>query len=163
MVREEKIKKPLWVKLLIFYLCIVGYFLMFFAIGGKDVDLKRVETSKVTVSDNIGEILDGDVVEQKFISEVSQIDAVNLSIGTYNRINTGTLILELLQGNTCLNKTELNMEDLVNGDNEITFSSPVEVTKGEEYTYSYIKKEVLKGHIPYEKDKINQLEQGLHV
>ena len=25
--------------------------------------------------------------------------------------------------------------------------------KGEEYTYSYIKKEVLKGHIPYEKDK----------
>lgn len=35
--------------------------------------------------------------------------------------------------------------------------------KGEEYTYSYIKKEVLKGHIPYVKDKINQLEQGLHV
>lgn len=35
--------------------------------------------------------------------------------------------------------------------------------KGEEYTYSYIKKEVLKGHIPDEKDKINQLEQGLHV
>ena len=35
--------------------------------------------------------------------------------------------------------------------------------KGEEYTYSYIKKEVLKGHIPYEKDKINQLAQGLHV
>lgn len=35
--------------------------------------------------------------------------------------------------------------------------------KGEEYTYSYIKKEVLKEHIPYEKDKINQLEQGLHV
>lgn len=35
--------------------------------------------------------------------------------------------------------------------------------KGEEYTYNYIKKEVLKGHIPYEKDKINQLEQGLHV
>ena len=35
--------------------------------------------------------------------------------------------------------------------------------KGEKYTYSYIKKEVLKGHIPYEKDKINQLEQGLHV
>ena len=35
--------------------------------------------------------------------------------------------------------------------------------KGEEYTYSYIKKEVLTGHIPYEKDKINQLEQGLHV
>lgn len=35
--------------------------------------------------------------------------------------------------------------------------------KGEEYTYSYIKKEVLKGHIQYEKDKINQLEQELHV
>ena len=35
--------------------------------------------------------------------------------------------------------------------------------KGEEYTYSYNKKEGFKGHIPYEKDKINQLEQGLHV
>ena len=35
--------------------------------------------------------------------------------------------------------------------------------KGEEYTYRYIKKEVLKGYIPYEKNKINQLEQGLHV
>ena len=35
--------------------------------------------------------------------------------------------------------------------------------KGEEYTYSYIKKEFIKWHIPYEKDKINQLEQGLHV
>lgn len=146
MVKEEKKKKPLWVKLLIFYLCIVAYFLMFFAIGGKDVDLKRVETSKVTVSDNIGEILEGDIVEQKFISEVSQIDSVNLSIGTYNRTNTGTLILELLQGNNCLNKTELNMEDLVNGENEIVFSSPVEVTKGEEYTYKISTKNASAGN-----------------
>ena len=143
---EEKKKKPLWFKLLIFYLCIVGYFLMFFAIGGKDVELKRVETSKVTTSDNIGEILDGDIVEQKFISEVSQIDSVNLSIGTYNRINTGTLVLELLKNNECLNKTDLDMENLVNGDNEITFSSPVEVTEGEEYTYRISTKNASEGN-----------------
>ncbi len=35
--------------------------------------------------------------------------------------------------------------------------------KGEKYTYSYIKNQVLKGKVPYEKDILNELEKGLHI
>ena len=35
--------------------------------------------------------------------------------------------------------------------------------KGEDYTYSYIKNEVLKGNVPYEKKSLNKLEERLHV
>ena len=35
--------------------------------------------------------------------------------------------------------------------------------KGEDYTYSYIKNEVLKGKVPYEKKSLNKLEERLHV
>lgn len=35
--------------------------------------------------------------------------------------------------------------------------------KGEKYTYSYIKKQVLKGRVPYEKAILNELKKGLHI
>lgn len=35
--------------------------------------------------------------------------------------------------------------------------------KGEDYTYSYIKNEVLKGRVHYEKKSLNKLEERLHV
>ena len=35
--------------------------------------------------------------------------------------------------------------------------------KGEKYTYSYIKNEVLKNKVPYEKETLNSLEKGLHI
>ncbi len=35
--------------------------------------------------------------------------------------------------------------------------------KGEKYTYSYIRNEILKGHVKYEKDNLDRLKDGLHV
>ena len=35
--------------------------------------------------------------------------------------------------------------------------------KGEKYTYSYIRNEILRGHVKYEKDSLVRLKDGLHV
>ena len=96
---NEKKKLPLWLKVLIVYLCIAGYCLVCFLVGGEDIYLKRVHTSEVSEIDNIGEIVDGDVIQEKFISNASQITYVELKTGTYDRENTGELIVSILDGN----------------------------------------------------------------
>ena len=90
---------PFWVKLLIIYLCIVAYCFIFFLVGGEDIFLKRVNTSDVNEIDNIGEIYDDDVVEETFVSDFKQIISLELKTATYDRKNTGTLNISILDGN----------------------------------------------------------------
>ena len=134
---KNKKVKPLWLKLLIAYLCLVSYFLIFFVVAGKDVDLKRVETSMVSASDNVGEILEGKVLEQKFTSTVSTIESINLNVGTYNRVNKGTFhILLKDDAGDVLAKCVIEMDKLINGENEIKFHPEVNVDIGKKYVLS---------------------------
>ncbi len=131
---NEKKKLPLWVKVLLVYLCIAGYCLVCFLVGGEDIYLKRVHTSEVNEIDNIGEIVDGDVVEEDFISNASQITYVDLKTGTYDRENTGSLIVSILDGNKELGSKTVDVSTLINGTNTITFDEPVHVEEDKQYT-----------------------------
>ena len=131
---NEKKKIPLWLKMLFIYLCIAGYCLVCFLVGGEDIYLKRVHTSEVNEIDNIGEIVDGDAVEEDFISNASQITYVDLKTGTYDRENTGSLIISILDGNQTLGTKVVDVSTLINGTNTITFDEPVLVEENKQYT-----------------------------
>ena len=53
---KKKKKLPLWSRVLIIYLCFVCYCLGCFAIGGKDIKLKRVASADIVETDNLGEM-----------------------------------------------------------------------------------------------------------
>lgn len=129
----EKKKMPLWKKVLLIYIAIVAYCGICFLVGGKDIYLKKVDTSDITEIDNIGEIVDGDVVEETIVSNASQINSLELKLGTYNRENTGSLNIQILQDSKVEGECNFDLKDAVNGDNTITFDEPVFVTEGEEY------------------------------
>ena len=50
---KKKKKLPLWSRVLIIYLCFVCYCLGCFAIGGKDIKLKRVASADIVETDKI--------------------------------------------------------------------------------------------------------------
>ena len=125
---------PFWVKLLIIYLCIVAYCFVFFLVGGEDIFLKRVNTSDVNEIDNIGEIYDDDVVEETFVSDFKQIISLELKTATYDRENTGTLNISILDGNEVLGVKTIDISSVANGTTTITFDSPIVVEEGKTYT-----------------------------
>lgn len=131
---EDKKKKPFWLKLLLVYLAIVGYCVVCFLVGGRDIYLKRMNTSEITEIDNIGEIIDGDVIEETISSNVSEINYLELKIGTYGRENTGKLNIQILKDSKEVGSYSFDLKEAVNGDNTIEFDEPVSVTLGEEYT-----------------------------
>ena len=69
----EKKKLPLWTRVFLIYLCFAAYAILCLAIGGKDIQLKRRSTASIVETDNVGEILDGESIEQTFTTEMSVI------------------------------------------------------------------------------------------
>ena len=133
---KEKKKLPFWAKLLIVYICIVAYCFIFFLVGGDDIFLKRVNTAEINEIDNIGEIVDGDVVEETFVSEFKQIVSLELKTATYDRENTGTLSISILDGNKVLGVKTIDMSSVANGTTSIDFEEAIHVEEEKEYTLS---------------------------
>ena len=131
---NKKEKLPLWLKVLLIYVCIAGYCLVCFLVGGRDIYLKRVHTGDVNEIDNIGEIVDGDVVEQTLVSNASEILSLELKVGTYDRVNDCDLDISLLENDKVLASKTVDCKDLSNGDNIITFDEPVDVDVNQPYT-----------------------------
>ena len=84
---ENKKKLPLWTRVLIIYLCFVCYCLLCFVIGGKDIQLKRVDSSDIVETDNLGELLSDAPIEQTFTADTVVINSVTVKVGTYDRAN----------------------------------------------------------------------------
>lgn len=131
---EDNKKKPFWMKMLFIYIAIVAYCVVCFLVGGRDIYLKRMNTSEITEIDNIGEIIDGDIVKETLISNVSEINYLELKLGTYGRKNSGYLNIEISQNNKVLGTYAFDLKEAINGENTITFDEPVSVNEGEEYT-----------------------------
>ena len=131
---NKKEKLPLWLKVLLIYVCIAGYCLVCFLVGGRDIYLKRVHTGDVNEIDNIGEIVDGDVVEQTLVSNASEILSLELKVGTYDRVNDCDLDISLLENDKVLASKTVDCKNFTNGDNTITFDEPVNVDVNQPYT-----------------------------
>lgn len=127
-------KKPFWVKMLMIYACIVAYCLLCFLVVGEDISLKRVSSEDVVQVDSVGELLPGKKLEETIVADYSQITSIDLQVGTYNRENTGTLILEVLEGKDVLASKSLEESTLIEGSNTFTFDTPIHVEEGKEYT-----------------------------
>lgn len=130
---ENKKKVSFSMKVLILYLCIAGYCLVFFLVGGEDVFLKRVHTETINEVDNVGELLDGDSVEETFISNALQLTSIKLKIGTYDRQNTGFLNVQILDDSQELGSVQVSTASLVNGNNTIEFDKPIAVEQNSQY------------------------------
>lgn len=143
---ENKKKLPLWTRVLLIYLCFVCYCVLCFFIGGKDIKLKRVESSDIVETDNLGELLDGETVEQTFTADTVVINSITVKVGTYDRANTVDLELNLLEGNKVIAESTIPAGSVVNGDNEFTFTSDITVTPGEEYTIQLVSPDATEGN-----------------
>jgi len=130
---ENKKKVSFSMKVLILYLCITGYCLVFFLVGGEDVYLKRVHTESINEVDNVGELFDGDSVEETFISNALQLTSIKLKIGTYDRQNTGFLNVQILDDSQELGSVQISTASLVNGNNTIEFDKPIAVEENSRY------------------------------
>ena len=130
----EKKKLPLWTRVFLIYLCFAAYAILCLAIGGKDIQLKRRSTSSIVETDNVGEILDGESIEQTFTTEMSVINSVTLKVGTYDRANSVPLTVELLDGDTVLGTSTISEGKVLNADNVFDFGKDIEVQPGKEYT-----------------------------
>lgn len=131
---ENKKKLPLWTRVLIIYLCFVCYCLLCFVIGGKDIQLKRVDSSDIVETDNLGELLSDAPIEQTFTADTVVINSVTVKVGTYDRANTVDLNLELLDGSNVIGTSTIHSDSVKNGDNEFDFGDNITVTPGKQYT-----------------------------
>lgn len=130
----EKKKLPLWTRVFLIYLCFAAYAILCLAIGGKDIQLKRRSTASIIETDNVGEILDGESIEQTFTTEMSVINSVTLKVGTYGRENTVPLTVELLDGDVVLGTSTLSSDAIKNAENEFSFGHDIQVQQGKNYT-----------------------------
>lgn len=131
----NKIKeKPFWFKMLLVYISIVAYCLICFLVAGEDISLKQVSTEDVVSVDNVGELLPNVTIEETLTTEFAQITSIDLEVGTYNRENNGTLVVEVLNENEVLSEVSVPMNELVNGTNTLSFLEPIHVESGKEYT-----------------------------
>ena len=143
---EKKGKLPLWSRVLIIYLCFVCYCLGCFAIGGKDIKLKRVASADIVETDNLGEITEDKVVEQKFIADTNVINSVTLKIGTYDRVNTVNLKVELMDGDKTIGVSTLNPDEIKYGDNDFLFDQEINVVPKKTYTMRISSDEATEGN-----------------
>lgn len=139
-------KKPFWVKMLMIYACIVAYCAVFFLVAGEDISLKRVSTEDVVDVDTVGEILPDSVIEETIATNFSQITSIDLEVGTYNRVNQGSLTLAILDNEEVLSEVTVGAETLIDGTNTFTFAEPVHVEEGKEYTIRVSSKDTSEGN-----------------
>ncbi|CAH0122352.1 hypothetical protein PAE9249_04902 [Paenibacillus sp. CECT 9249] len=70
------------------------------------------------LSENIGEITPDVLIEQSFISDQNDLSQLNLFFSTFNRLNNGETIIQLLDGETkeIIRKININNEEITDND-----------------------------------------------
>lgn len=117
---------------------LLGYLLiavLFYVVGGEQLQYKIWLTEGVTPSEPVGELLVGTELAQPFTADGNELTAVQLQISTYARKNTCHLKLEIESaGGKSIGTTTISAEELEdNSICRISFEQPVQVIKGERY------------------------------
>ena len=85
-------------KVLIILLSYIALVVVFWFIGKFNFRYSTIEMPYNTESDfNLGELLDNNQVEQRFVSRVSNLSSVKLSVATFGRENTGKIKVEVIR------------------------------------------------------------------
>ena len=119
-------------KFILFYFVVA---IVFYFVAGEQIQTKDV-VSIDTIDQAIqpvGELYDGMSIEQSFVAETQQIDSVDLYMATYQRMNQGTMKVEIIAEEAVIGSKEVDTSTIQ--DNSILpviFESPLMVEKGEE-------------------------------
>ena len=121
-------KKSISAKLLLIYCVFALYVFLFFLIGGKDVDYKTVGTASANPEYTIGELLPETEVSQKFTAAAETMEQINLSMGTYDRENSGSVVVQVFDSNSKqVAEVSKSLSECTNGVNVFTFPDVISV------------------------------------
>ena len=128
-------KKSISAKLLLIYCVFALYVFLFFLIGGKDVDYKTVGTASANPEYTIGELLPETEVSQKFTAAAETMEQINLSMGTYDRENSGSVVVQVFDSNSKqVAEVSKSLSECTNGVNVFTFPDVISDCAGKTFT-----------------------------
>ena len=90
----------------------IAFVISFFFICGEQLHYRDSVTDMLSPSSIIGEITSDKVIEQQLKPEGDMLTGLTLMGSTFNRVNTGSLVLEILNGNQLLNSTVVDISDM---------------------------------------------------
>ena len=127
--QDEMNTRSVMSRLLIIYLICAAYTALFFAVGGDDI-LNRDDVSRkpeTSSSGIIGEITDGMCVEQTFTVQNNDLRRLDIQTGTYDRVNHGTMTLQLLdESGTQVTQCVMELKDVQNGTTPFVFEDKID-------------------------------------
>lgn len=130
MVEKKTIQKAALYSILIF--AIVAVF--FYYAGGEQFKSRDVSTDDpVVATGGLPEITAGHIVKQPFTLDADNISQVKLTMATYDRVNTGVLIVSIRHGESILGSATVQLESIQdNTDLTVVFERPINITPGED-------------------------------
>lgn len=108
--------------------------------------LYRVNLSgSVTPSNNMGELLAGDTVEQSFVTDNDQLSSIGLFFQTYGRKNTGSVRVSILDGQQTLYEASLD-ESKMEDNTYVAFSPELTGVAGKTLTLRIVSTDGISGN-----------------
>ena len=106
---KEKIKK-----LSVIYAAFLLLAAIFYFVAGEQIQIKRTISPEIKPDGIVGELTEGFVVEQEFISTQNQLEQIKLIFSNYMRDNDGVVSLQLKDKSNgeVLQQTELNAAEI---------------------------------------------------
>lgn len=89
-----------------------------YTVGYIEKTMLETEVADLKYATNIGEILDGDIVEQSFYCNYLTIDQIQIYTQAYGRVNTGNIIIDLIdeEDETIIQEWQIDMKDVPDND-----------------------------------------------
>lgn len=119
--------------LLIYIVIIVG----FYFVGDKEIRTREYFSELPEANDILGELSEGTVVEQQFLSQTDEITKITLNMATYARTNRGLIVVSLVDSaaQTTLSQLLMNSSLLENNSlYEWQLDAPIQDAFGRSYT-----------------------------
>ena len=126
------IKRGSLVVMLAYFLFVIFFYL----IAGEQMRYSTISgTPQMSRSmTTVGEIVKGETIIQPIINTPDVLDGVSLLTATYNRKNTGELVLQIVNrnNNSVLAKKVIKLDDIPNNEiDNISFAKPMKILSGE--------------------------------
>lgn len=116
---------------IILVLCYSLFVALFYFLAGEQLHLRESRGNiELPIADSgTVELIAGSVVEQTFTTEIQRLEKIEVQWGTYYRLNTGTVVMELYdtRTNTLLMSEQFDAAAIVEGGlTEMTAETPIE-------------------------------------
>lgn len=104
-----RLKKGCLIAIVVF----IAFVISFFFICGEQLHYRNSVTDMLSPFSTVGEITSDTVIEQRLKPEGDMLTGLTLMSATFNRENTGSLVLEILNGNQILDSAVVEISGMV--------------------------------------------------